>query len=179
MKTSPFISGVRAILVGVLFSACSDDVQVPNEQQVYFEVNYANQAWGNQFKGFLIDKDGRILTYDKPAKWIAAEATAMLSSGQLEANLSQTIVSGQQIGAADLDKFATKAKQISDAAFSKPVNGGVDLGLTRFYSYHFDAATKTYRLKLLRQTGNVVIHNTDSHAEDVADWLVKVVDDVY
>ena len=178
MKIMPFTSLMRSILV-VVVSACSDDIPVSGQQRVYFEMNYANQAWGSQFKGFLIDEEGRILTYDKPAKWNDAGVAVRLTAEEMEANLAQTTMAGPQIVPADLERYAAEARQVSDSAFSKPLYGGADQGATRFYSYRYDAATMTYSAVLLRQIGNVTIHNTDPNAEHIADWLIKVVEDVY
>lgn len=179
MKAIPVVSLMRAILPAVLLWACSDDTPVSDPQQVYFQVNYANQAWGRQFKGFLIDNEGRILTYDKPAKWNDAEVAVTITTEQMEANLAQTTVAGQRIAPADLERYVGEARQINDSAFSNPVQGGADQGQTRFYSYRYDAATRTYSAVLLRQIGNVTIHNTDPNAEKIADWLARVVEDVY
>lgn len=159
--------------------SCSDDVVVASEQEVYFEIHHANQAWGNQFKGFLIDKQGQVRTYDKPARWNDIELKPTLSKAEMDANISQTTVSPTQIASADFLKYTKLSQKITGDSFSKPLNGGADLGFTRFYSYTYNADTKTYSPTLLRQTGNVIIHNTDDNAKEVADWLAKVMNEVY
>ena len=176
LRTIPilFFSTLAALSV-----SCSDDVVVTNEQEVYFEIPYTNQAWGNQFKGFLIDKEGQVRTYDKPASWNGTEQSFSLTKEQMEANVSQTTVSATKIDAAELSQNIESAQKITGDSFSKPVNGGADLGLTLFYSYTYNADRKTYTAVLLRQTGNVIIHNQDAHAKEVADWLSKVMDEVY
>ena len=69
MKASRIIPILFFTLLAALSVSCSDDVEIANEQEVYFEIHYVNQAWGNQFKGILISKDGRVRTYDKPGNW--------------------------------------------------------------------------------------------------------------
>lgn len=165
--------------LAALFGSCSDDVVVTNEQEVYFEIHYTNQAWGNQFKGFLIDKQGQVRTYDMPKSWNDIGLNSTLSKEDMDANTSQTTVSPVKIATTDLNKYIDASRKISGDNFSKPLNGGADLGLTRFYSYTYDAGKKTYSPVLLRQTGNVIIHNQDPNAKEVADWLAKVMDEVY
>ncbi|SDF42725.1 hypothetical protein SAMN04487996_110272 [Dyadobacter soli] len=179
MKTIRIIPILFFSILAALVVSCSDDVVVDNDQEVYFEIHYTNQAWGNQFKGFLIDKQGQVRTYDKPASWNDIELTQTLSKEQMEANAAQTTVSSTKIGSADLVQYMELAGKITGENLSKPVNGGADLGLTRFYSYTYDAGKKTYSHTLLRQTGNVIIHNQDANAKEVADWLTKVMDEVY
>jgi hypothetical protein len=166
-------------ILAALSVSCSDDVVVTDEQEVYFEIHHTNQAWGNQFKGFLIDKQGQVRTYDKPADWNDIESKSTLSKEDMEANIAQTTISSAKIAAADLDKYVTASRKITGDSFSKPANGGADLGLTLFYSYTYNADQKTYKAVLLRQTGNVIIHNQDANAKEVADWLTKVMDEVY
>lgn len=163
----------------LLSVSCSDDVVVSNEQEVYFEIHYTNQAWGTQFKGFLIDKQGQVRTYDKPAGWNDIEGKSTLSKEKMEANIGQTTISSTKITPAELDQHIDTSRKIAGDSFSKPANGGADLGLTRFYSYTYNADQKTYTAVLLRQTGNVIIHNQDPNAKEVADWLTKVMDEVY
>jgi hypothetical protein len=179
MKALRIVPTLFFSTLAALSVSCSDDVVVTNEQEVYFEIHYTNQAWGNQFKGFLIDKQGQVRTYDKPASWNDIEPSPTLTKEQMEANLSQTTVSATKTDATELNKNIDSAKKITGDSFSKPLNGGADLGFTRFYSYTYNADTKTYTAVLLRQTGNVIIHNQDAHAKEVADWLAKVMDEVY
>lgn len=179
MKAPRIIPILFFTLLAALSVSCSDDVEITNEQDVYFEIHYVNQAWGNQFKGILINKDGQVRTYDKPANWNDIELKSKLSKAEMDANVSQTTVSSTQIAAADLDKYVDASRKITGDDFTKPVNGGADLGITRFYAYTYDANTKTYSAILLRQIGNVIIQNQDANAKEVADWLTKVMDEVY
>lgn len=179
MKAQYILPTLFFSILAAFSVSCSDDVAVTNEQEVFFEVHYTNQAWGNQFKGFLIDKLGQVRTYDMPAGWKGSDLQPTLSKEDMDANISQTAVSSIKIATADLNKYIDASRKISGDSFSKPLNGGADLGLTRFYSYTYDADKKTYSPVLLRQIGNVIIHNQDANAKEVADWLAKVMDEVY
>lgn len=179
MKAQYIIPILFFSTLAALSVSCSDDVVVTNEQEVYFEIHYTNQAWGNQFKGFLIDKQGQVRTYDMPASWKGNDLQSILSKEDMDANTSQTTISSIKIATADLNQYIDTSRKISGDSFSKPLNGGADLGLTRFYSYTYDADKKTYSPVLLRQIGNVIIHNQNANAKEVADWLAKVMDEVY
>ncbi|MDR6805919.1 hypothetical protein J2Y45_006481 [Dyadobacter sp. BE34] len=179
MKALCIIPILILSMLASLCVSCSDDVVVANEQEIYFEIHYTNQAWGNQFKGFLIDKDGQVRTYDKPASWNDVELKSTISKPEMEANIAQTTIAATRIAAGDLDKYVSASRKIKGDSLSKPANGGADLGLTRFYAYTYDADKKTYSALLLRQIGNVIIHNQDANAQVVADWLTKVMDEVY
>ncbi|WP_353719796.1 hypothetical protein [Dyadobacter sp. 676] len=179
MKPLRIVPILLYTLLMALSVSCSDDAVVADGQEIYFEVYYTNEAWGSQRKGFLIDKQGQVRTYDMPANWNDANIKTTLSKEEMEANVSQTTVSSIKIDGAELEKYIKTSAGIAGKDFSKPVPGGADLGLTRFYSYTYNAGKKTYTAVLLRQTGNVTIHNQDTNAKAVADWLVKIMDEVY
>jgi hypothetical protein len=179
MKTRSLLSGAYICLLILLFSGCSNDIDLSNEQEVFFEVNYANNAWTYQFKGFLIDKEGRIRTYDLPAKWVNVAGGTTITVDELDANLSKTAFSSHSVPITELNKYKSEAAQVTDADFTKPENVGADMGGTSYLMYKYDPSRKVYKAILLKQTGDVVIYNKDSKAKEIGDWLTQITDQVY
>jgi len=169
------------VLTLTLFaSACSDDtVQMADGQDVYFEVSYMNMAWGKQFKGFLIDKDGKIRTYDKPAKWNSVTEKTELSAAQMKENVANTVVSDKVVSATELKENIAKANDAVSGTLSKPTSGGADRGTTSYYVYRFDAAKLTYVPILLSQTGDWEIANQNKSAVEISAWLSAILAKVY
>jgi hypothetical protein len=172
-----------ACILALSFSALAgcDSVDTVNagEQQIYFEVSYANNAWGNQFRGFIIDRDGKIRRYDNPVKWNPANATMTLSSGQIKENILNTTLSPVSIVDTDLQNFISKSASVSDTSYSKPISGGADRGITSYYLYRYDQETKTYHSVLIRQTGDIETFNKDKSAIEISDWLSEIAGKVY
>lgn len=179
MKARSFSPVVCTLLLLMSFSGCSDDITVSDQQEVFFEVNYSNQAWGYQFKGFLIDKDGRVRTYDKPDKWNNELNAVSFTAEDLAANLSKTTLSSYLVPAADLSKYISQSAQVGDSDFTEPHSVGADGGATSFYIYRYDASSKVYKAILLKQIGDVEIFNKDTDAKAIADWLTTVSSEVY
>ncbi|WAC12949.1 hypothetical protein [Dyadobacter pollutisoli] len=179
MKALSFSRVVCALLLLTSFLGCSDDITVSDGQEVFFEVNYSNQAWGYQFKGFLIDKDGRVRTYDKPDKWINGLNEASFTAEDLQANLSKTTLSSYLVPAADLSKYIAQAALVNDSDFTKPTQVGADGGATSFYIYRYNPSSKDYKAILLKQIGDVEIFNKDTDAKTIADWLTTLAGEIY
>ena len=162
------------------FVGCDEGtVEGSTEQQIYFEVSYSNSAWGKQFKGFIIDRDGQIRLYEKPAKWNQASGKTGLTSDQIKENLLNTTLASTSIAVVDLKNYVSKSITISDSAFSKPISGGADRGITSYYIYTYDKETQVYKSVLISQTGDIETYNKDKSAIEVSTWLSTVVDQVY
>jgi hypothetical protein len=180
MKTRSFLSVICCLALTYALGGCSDpEITVSEEHEVLFEVNYTNHAWGHQNKGFLIDKAGRIRTYDNPKDWKTSFAGAPLTNADMDENLSKTVISKHTVSETELSKYVNISVKVSDSDFSKPVNRGADMGGTSLFIYRFDAATKTYTTVLLQEKGDNDIFNNDPDAKQIAEWLEKVSEEVY
>jgi hypothetical protein len=180
MKTRSFLSVICCLAITYALGGCSDpEITVSEEQEVLFEVNYTNHAWGHQNKGFLIDKAGRVRTYDNPKDWKTSFSGSPLTTADMDENLSKTVISKHTIPETELSKYLNQSVKVSDSEFSKPVSQGADMGATSLFIYRFDATTKTYTTVLLQQKGDNYIFNKDPDAKEIAEWLEKVSEDVY
>lgn len=180
MKTRSFLSVICCLALSYALGGCSDpEITLSEEQEVLFEVNYSNHAWGHQNKGFFIDKAGKVRTYDNPKDWHEGLAGSPLTTAEMDDNLSKTVLSNHTISSGELSKYVTKSAKVSDSAFTKPVSRGADMGATSLFIYRFDPGTKTYTKVLLQQKGDNDIFNKDPDAEDIAKWLEQVSEDVY
>ena len=160
--------------------ACSDDSgQIATKQNIYFEVTYINFAWGKQFKGILIDKDGKIRTYDKPAKWNTASEKTELSVTQMEENVANTTLSVKTVSTTELKENIGKINAIAAGNFSKPVNGGADRGTTSFFAYRYDEARSVYIPVLLGETGDLEVSSMDKSSIEISAWLNGILAKVY
>lgn len=183
MKTKTRLFTAILFLITTSLSSCSDqDINkstVQTDQQVFFEVSYINQAWGKQFKGFIINKDGQIRTYDNPAKWNSTDGKTGLTLSQIQENIAGTVLSKTNVSTADLQNYTAKISSIAGSEFTKPVSGGADRGITSFYAYRYDQDKKVYTPVLLSQTGDVETYNKDKSAVDISTWLTGILAKVY
>lgn len=174
MKTRSFLIALCLLFAALMLPACSgDEITVSDEQEIFFEVNYVNYAWGFQNNGFLIDKSGRVHTFDKPKDWKFA-GSGPITLAEMDARLSKTTIANYTVPAGELGQYIDKLKRVSDKEFTDPVNAGADMGASAYYVYRYDASTKTYNAVLLQSVGDNNVYNKDSDAKEIAEWLVKV-----
>lgn len=174
MRTRSLSIFLCSCLLAALVTGCSnDEIKVSDEQEILFEVNYVNYAWGYQNRGYLIDKMGRIRRYENPKDWKFA-SPGPLTAAEMDENLSKTTFATYTIPLAELEQYVNVLKKVSDGDFTDPVNKMADAGATSYYVYHFDPGTKTYRTVLLQSVGDTDVFNRDPDAKRIADWLVTV-----
>jgi hypothetical protein len=171
-STTHRIHAIVFVIIASLSNCDQKSIEQSDDQEIFFEVSYTNQAWVDQFKGFVIDKEGRIKTYNNPPKWYKAAEVTELKPAQITENISQTIVSPVRVP--DLKNFASKIDSIKGSEFSRPVSGGADRGITLFYAYRYDQKKQVYTPVLLSQTGNIETHRTDPSAMEISAWLTGI-----
>jgi hypothetical protein len=161
-------------------SSCNDlPSATATDQAIYFEVNYVNHAWGEQYKGFLVGKDGKIGTYDNPSLASVPIDSESFTADKIDEKWSMSRISAAVPDLGSFSSNVSKIPQLKETTLTKPVQRGADMGATSYYAYRFDRETSTYRRILLKQTGDFEIGNTDPEAVAVADWLAQVSKEIY
>lgn len=174
MTTRSFLFSLCTIAGVLLLPGCSgEEITVSDEQEILFEVDYVNYAWGFQNNGFMIDKMGRVRTYDKPKDWKFA-SSGPLTAAEMDERLAKTTLANYTVPGSELAQYINKLKRVSDRHFTEPVNAGADMGGSSYYVYRYDADSKAYNAVLLQSVGDVNVYNKDSEAKEIAEWLVKV-----
>jgi len=178
MKTRPLLFSLYGIMLAVFCLGCSgDEITVSDEQEILFEVNYVNYAWGFQNNGFLIDKKGLVRTFDKPKDWKFADS-GPLSAAEMDERLSKTTLVNYTVPAGELAQSIDKLKRVSDARFSEPSSRGADMGASAYYIYRYDPGQKIYTAVLLQSVGDNDVFNLDPDAKALSEWLVKVAQEI-
>ena len=72
----------------VLFTGCEKIKDI--NQEVLFQIEYSNAAWGVQHKIWLIDSSGIVTTYNRPTKWNHPNAEGYMSLSEMNENISQS-----------------------------------------------------------------------------------------
>ena len=179
MKTRLLISAIAMLFAITSTTGCDDrnDLVVAEPQEAYFAVVYVNYAWGYQFRGFIINQEGKALTFEKPQNWHQFDESSELTAQQLLENLSRTTISTVIIPTEEFKKYSAKVHAVSNADLSKPQAVGADAGSTSFYAFRLDQGV--YKPVLLKQTGDVQIQNKNETATEMATWLEHIMLEVY
>lgn len=171
--------GIWILLLAALVNCSDDEVLNPGEQQVFFQVSHTNEAWGEQNKGFLIDRDGQVRLYDNPDTWNPVDVRSGLTRQQMTENLASTAIASRKINAGDLRSYFLAIAAIKEENFTPRRNQGNDRGTTYYYAFVYDAKQEIYQPVLLAEAGDWETHNQDESAMKITSWLMQIEEGLY
>lgn len=164
-----FIGGLS---VGFLFSLSSCTKKEPDikiTQNIVFVMKYSNYAWGKQIKGYVIDSQGSIKSFDVSEQ----EELSLDESIKYYESLGESAV----IGTVDMEDLKDNYRlllETADNSFTDPVSVGADMGAYEYFGIIYNS-DGSYREILLGQFGDWETVNTDKNAAEILKWLKEQV----
>ena len=149
------------------------DISVVN-QRVYFQYDYINFAWGHQHTGWLMDSSGNVYCYTEPENWYNLDSLGVISSENMDSNLLQTDSICFKIDKKELFDKTGLIKNAAKGELSKPEHEMYDAGATAYFAYIYKEDTKTYKIVVLKQTGDYMINNSSSESVELYEWLDSI-----
>jgi len=147
---------------------------------ILFERYYINHAWGYRHKGFLIDKNGQIFTYEETdvnhhtSTWNFPDTNGYITERALKENLSSTEISQARIDVNELDSYAKLINKVKENDFTEQ-HQGYDMGAMVNVCYVYNEKTQTYKQILLSENGDWVRTNNSPAAKTIDEWLNSLV----
>lgn len=175
-------TGIRQILVLNLFvlilTGCNKDFILSDEQEILFQYEYQNNAWGSQHFGYFVDRKGNILTYNMPEAWNYADKDQMIYQDQMIENLGYCTISDKSIPLSELEKYTRHIPNISSSKVSAVRNTGADMGSHTFICYKFDEAFRVYKGFLIKMEGDNTSENLNFFSKKVVSWMKDINQDI-
>lgn len=166
------------LIIALLMTGCDKNNFLSESQKIIFQEEYVNYAWGYQHRGFIIDNEGNILTYENPENWNFPDNNKTLSVEQANENLALCKVTGIKIPKTELQKFINYIDNISASKISAPKNAGADMGSLVYYCYQFSEKNQTYTACIIKKEGDIECENLNNYAQRVVGWLKGIRDDL-
>jgi hypothetical protein len=147
----------------------------PNEnKEILFQYEYINYAWGYQHKGFIIDNQGNVLTYNNPESWNFPDKDLMLTEEQVSQNIILCTHSGEKINESDLRRYSGYIKNISSSQVTAMKNVAADAGSSEFMCYLYSGSTGKYKKYLIKMEGDFTCENLNFYSKKVVTWMKEI-----
>ena len=161
-----------AILVGCGHSAAKDDFEEIG--RYVFDVYEENYSWGHTLRGFVIERDGRVRTYDhSDERWLPTQDRA----GRLpETDLADKFYGSKLRFTLPADVVRAKAQLLPAAAHGTITrfSQSRDRGRFAFVGYIYDPDRTSYRAVVVGADGDWLETNTAPAAHELLQWLNDV-----
>ena len=171
-----FVKLLSILIVAISISGCEKNYVLSKGQEILFQQEYINYAWGFQHSGFMIDIDGNVLTFDKPDKWNFPDKDGKLSEQQVKENIASCTLTGKKISKADLYKYINYIDNISSSKVTAPKNAGADMGSLIYYCYQFSDNSGIYKATKIKMEGDYQCENLNFYSKKVVHWMKKIND---
>jgi hypothetical protein len=162
------------IITLMITEGCKKSYYINEKQEIIFQFEYINYAWGFQHSGFIIDNKGNILTYSNPENWNFCDKDLTLTEEQVNENLTMCTHTGKMISDADLHKFAGYIKNIASSEVTAPKNVGADMGSSEYICFEYSETSNTYKKHLIKMEGDFTCENLNFHSKKVVLWLKDI-----
>jgi hypothetical protein len=152
-----------------LFYSC-EKTEIVN-QQVLFQIEYSNAAWGIQHKIWLVDSSAVLSVYNLPPKWNHPDQNGYLSLDEMNENISQVETFGCNIDKSDLQKYSSMIGEAKKGQLTGPERRMYDAGTSVFSGFIFDRKRERYQQVILLQEGDIYSENLSEAAKEIYTWL--------
>lgn len=166
------------LYISTILTSCNivENDTVENGQNILFEVQYINFAWGYQHSGFYINKKGEVFNYKydansavwKPNKDNYYTEEELLNKYKPNNTLVDTI---------DKCIIFNKKKLIPQAMqsnYSDTTQIGADQGTTSYICYYYNSIKNKYLEIVLEQDGDWNYKKESLEADSLINWLKDI-----
>jgi len=162
------------ILIAFSISGCEKAYVVSKGQEILFQQEYINYAWGFQHYGFIIDINGNVLTFNNPDKWNFPDKDGKLTEQQVKENIASCTLTGKKIAKMDLNKYINYIDNISSSKVTAAKTTGNDMGSLVYYCYQFSENNSSYRATKIKMEGDSQCENLNYFSKRVVHWMKKI-----
>ncbi len=160
------------------FTGCKKNFVISDRQVILFELKYVNYAWGYQHRGFLIDNEGNVLSYNNPEGWNFPDSEYRLNEKQVGENISRCTHTGIRIPKTELNKYSGYIKNIASSKVTALKDVAADAGSTEYICYQFSENSGTYKGYIIKMEGDFTCENLNFYSKRVAEWMKNINDTI-
>lgn len=138
---------------------------------------YANQAWGYQRRGVVLDTAGNIWRYEIKGSptvlvnpWQPKDITSM-NEHELKLRYNGAVTTGTKVPVDEIPRHFPLIGQAANATPAPPKSVGADMGQNLLYCYTYIPAQRTYSQVMLDNKGDLESTNPSPAAKILSGWL--------
>ena len=165
---------IIAVSLVLIMTGCKKNNTLNDRQIIFFQFDYINYAWGYQHNGYIIDREGNILTYTNPEKWNFPDDDFNLNEQQVAENISYCLKSSKKISKEELQRYALHIKNIASSKVTAPKNVSADAGSYEFICFQYSEYSGTYKGYIMKTEGDFTSENLNFFSKKIVSWMRTV-----
>jgi hypothetical protein len=169
-----FTKFLSVIILASALSSCEKANVISKSQDILFQFEFINYAWGYTHLGIFIDVNGNILTYDLPEKWNFPGDDQTLTQKEVLDNIAACKISQKKITTAELQKYINYIDNIAASKVTLPKNVAADAGTLSYYCYQYSENSSTYKRTIIKTEGDFECENLNFYSKRVVVWINEI-----
>jgi len=177
------------LFVMTMVIGCEEEskFQIEETQQIIFHYSYENQANGQEFAGWCIDKDGVVWDLEEPLHWndevlnIQEDGSTVYWYDKETVEQEYATGKGRVLGKIRDAELEEKIEQIEDIiyeSYSLADSIMADAGTVIYGFLSYNSQTQRYRKVILELSGDWYSYMEDESAEELTQWLRTIQKDI-
>lgn len=168
-----------SIILAVVVISCKDSSTNTNNHstdQIYLEFEQINYAWGYCYQGMMIDRDGKMYSYN-PAKdtiGVLYNENNYYTETELQSKYQHYRTYYRNVNQDTLLWCYELANNVTPNTLSDTSMAGCDMGSFIYTVYIYRTDSCKYQKIVLRQDGDVVFYNRSENAVALVTWMKKL-----
>lgn len=168
---SLFLKFLSIFILVISVTGCEKAHVLSDEQDILFQYEYINYAWGYNHYGFIIDIKGNVLLFNNPAKWNFADKNHILTKEQVKENIANCTLTDKKISKAELQKHVNHIDNIASSKVTALKSIGADAGTTCFLCFQYSENSFTYKETIIKMEGDFSCENLNFYSRKVIEWM--------
>jgi hypothetical protein len=162
-------------VIAMLFlTGCRNKPVEELRQTIFFQLDYENND--RVHNGFIVEKDGKVLTYSNPEKWNYPDKNFILTENQIKEDLSVCRFSGITIPHEELNKYTGYIKNIASSKVTALKNVSRNEGKTEYICFTHSPDSAIYKGHIIKMEGDYTCENLNFFSKKVSFWLKSIND---
>ncbi|MFZ4620279.1 MAG: hypothetical protein ACOYNS_06960, partial [Bacteroidota bacterium] len=171
---------INSIILILLFVLCGCKNSTVNsgvlpQQEIIFEAEYVNFAWGVTWKGMYVAENGDVHTYDRsgdPVQWVEDE-DGFFTKEELLSKYGRRDTLRTRIPADSLLMMKQLTMSIDARSYSDTANVGADMGAWTTTVYIYRSERQQYQRIILSCDGDREFNNVSPNAKNLSGILKR------
>lgn len=167
------------LVTALILNGCRKNFILSDSQDILFQYEYQNHAWGSVHQGYFIDREGNILVYNQPVNWNQPDKDGIIYQDKLLENLDQCTISEKSVSSSELEKFIRHIPGIASSKISALRETGADMGSHSYICYKFDETFNVYKGYLIKTEGDHTAENLNFFSKKIVTWMKDINREVF
>lgn len=165
---------ISLIVLFYLSVSCHKTFVASKSQEILFQAEYLNNVEVYEHRGYFIDVNGTVRTYNNPEKWNFPGEDQTISKKEVLENLASSTLTEIKIPEKELQKYINYIDNIAASKVTMTKSKGRHEGTLSYYCYQYSENSSFYKRTIIKTVGHSKCENLNFYSKKVVSWMNEI-----